>query len=242
MPVARWTVGRTTTRGIAVITADPCVLCTIACTDGATVCKQCPAGTFGAALGLNSSLCTDVCPAGSFSLAGSSACTACPLGRYGAAPGATTAMCSGLCPVHTYGSTTGLTTSACSGSCTAAPGSYCPVGATSSAPVPCPPGTTGTRHQPVAVGADRGCMDPVHVVRLMVVLMVIRGGDQVGTVQRDSRPHAMRVLPAQTAPVARRPLQTSAQQGSIALPVLPVCRVPRASSAPPLVCRSTGST
>ena len=102
---------------------------------------KCPAGTYGSTTGLSSSSCSGSCGAGQFSLAGSSACTACPLGRYGTT-GATTAMCSGLCPVSTYGGATGLTTITCSGICTVGAGTYCPIGATSSLPLPCPPGTS----------------------------------------------------------------------------------------------------
>ena len=113
-----------------------CLLCAV----NAAACTKCSAGRLGNVTGLASSNCSGLCPAGQFSLAGSSACTSCPLGRYGTSTGLSTALCSGLCPPSTFGNTTGLTNASCSGACIAGPGTYCPAGATSSTPIPCPPG------------------------------------------------------------------------------------------------------
>jgi hypothetical protein len=105
-------------------------LTTEACT------AACAAGFFGGAAGLTTSSCSgscragyacaagstnstaSICPAGTFSLTGSSACTGCAAGRFGA--------------------TSGVSVAACSGNCTA--GFACPAGSTSPTALVCPNG------------------------------------------------------------------------------------------------------
>ena len=66
-----------------------------------------------------------LCPAGSWSLHGSTPCSFCPPGTYSLLPGSIICI---LCPVGTYGNRAGLSSSTCSG--------LCPT------PSDCPPGTT----------------------------------------------------------------------------------------------------
>jgi hypothetical protein len=65
-------------------------------------CVNCPAGTFGNALGLTTSTCSGYCSAGTYSLGGTSSCTNCPAGRWGATTGLTSAACTGTCSAGKY--------------------------------------------------------------------------------------------------------------------------------------------
>ena len=98
-------------------------------------CTPCDAGRFGS-VGDTASSCTGACAAGYFSSVGSSSCTPCPAGRY-SDRGAGACV---DCPASTFSSTEGATSPACEGNCVATPGTYCPVGATSSQPQQCLPG------------------------------------------------------------------------------------------------------
>lgn len=77
--------------------------------------SPCPLGTFGATMGLDSVLCSALCPTGHY----------CPLRTAVPIP----------CPAGRYGSTVGLSTSSCSGPCSA--GYVCPSGSNSSTQVQC---------------------------------------------------------------------------------------------------------
>ena len=123
---------------------------------GSGNCTLCPAGLYGATYGLNSSACSGnctagwycpigssnttqiVCPAGQYSVTGSSVCTLCAAGQYGNTTGLPTAACSGPCNAGTYGGSLGLTISSCNGSCAA--GYYCPPGSTRVNQTACPLG------------------------------------------------------------------------------------------------------
>ena len=103
----------------------------------------CPAGTFGATLGLSTSSCSGQCALGYW---GSDAQTdakcsgPCACGRYGSAPGQAANTCSGLCDAGSFGlPSTVRTTAACDGLCS--PGYYCPAGSCSATQNACPAGT-----------------------------------------------------------------------------------------------------
>ena len=107
------------------------------CPEGSSVALPCPAGSYGAASGLQAEQDCHSCPAGHFCGPGVSEPTACSRGTV--APNANMVTCND-CEAGTYQVEAGQI--AC-GSCR--PGSFCPVGA--SAPLPCEggsySGTTG---------------------------------------------------------------------------------------------------
>ena len=104
------------------------------CPFGSGSATPCPAGTYGSTTTLTSPVCTDVCTAGYYCLAGSTSATEneCGLGNYcPSGSGSATP-----CPAGTYGSATTLAVSTCDGECTA--GYYCPAGSISATENECP--------------------------------------------------------------------------------------------------------
>lgn len=67
------------------------------CPEGSSSPIACPAGAFGAASGLGTSVCSGQCPIGYFCPLGSTAPLPCPAGVFGAVTGLQTATCSGPC-------------------------------------------------------------------------------------------------------------------------------------------------
>ncbi len=74
-------------------------------------CAPCPVGRYGSVAGLTSPLCSNACPAGTFSdrvgIVSALDCQACPVGKYGTYAGLTTRDCTASCPAGKYTSTTG---------------------------------------------------------------------------------------------------------------------------------------
>ena len=70
------------------------------CTKG--IRRKCPAGKYGLTHGLNTSICTAICPAGSYCVINSVSPTMCPAGRFGSKPGLTSSACSGPCRAGWY--------------------------------------------------------------------------------------------------------------------------------------------
>lgn len=116
---------------------------------GASLCTDCPEGTYGAVQGLATPLCTGLCAAGYACAPGSTNATAaaCAQGKYSLAGAAACTSC----PAGSYGETAALNTSACSGQCTA--GYYCPSGSVNATAVVCPLGS----FCPPAAGTPTPC-------------------------------------------------------------------------------------
>ena len=120
-------------------------------TTGNSPCSPCPVGTFGGFIGLSSSACSGLCPAGTYSdVAGAVSCTPCPVGRYGAVPGLSSSLCSGVsaCVANVTSGTVcsvGATSAAASSTCQACPpGSFANNTASACVCSLCPPGTYGS--------------------------------------------------------------------------------------------------
>ena len=101
------------------------------------MCALCPAGRYSVS-GSTSNTCDGECGPGRYSTAGSAACSCCPVGTFGDAASLSNAGCSGQCSAPPG--------SACLGDClTSGGGSPCPAGQFSSVTgatscTPCPPG------------------------------------------------------------------------------------------------------
>jgi protocatechuate 3,4-dioxygenase beta subunit len=97
---------------------------------------QCPLGTYGDRLGLQTAKCTDTCVSGEYCPPGSVTPTICEKGYY--CPDGKVRV---PCPEGTYGKIKGLKDSVCSGKCT--PGYYCPRGSFNNTQEQCAAGRFG---------------------------------------------------------------------------------------------------